>query len=375
MNSGKKFDIYLHPPCLDETDRRQTEEVLASGWVAPGGPWVDAFEKEIRRLTESPYAVALSSGTAALHLALKLLGIRQGDTVLVPAHTYIASASPVHYEEGRIALVDSEPETLNMSPDYLEYALRVLKKQHIHPRAIILTHLYGLPAQTDEILSVARRYDVPVIEDAAESVGSFYRGRHTGTWGRAGILSFNGNKTFTAGGGGALLLKDKSEAEKARKWAAHAKEDRPYFYHKQWGYNYMMPALTAGLGLSQLKRTEEILARKRRLHRIYSQAFGNLPLQPVHETPESRSNYWLNAFLLDENFQAGKLTEFLQQKGIEARRFWYPLHKMPLLKDAFYAGQGESETFFERGILLPSSPCLADKEIERIIEGVKNFFG
>ena len=374
MKNEASFQIFLHSPCTDSADREQIIRTLESGWIAPGGPWAKAFEEKISRMTDAPYALALSNGTAALHLALKLLGMEAGDTVIVPSHTYIASASPVHYEKGRIVVVDSERESLNMSPRYLEHALEKLKQEGIRPRAVIITHIYGLPARLDELSAVAGAYGVPIIEDAAESVGSWYRGRHTGTWGNMGILSFNGNKTITAGGGGALLVKEKHLWQRGKKWAGHAKEDFPYFYHKEWGYNYQIPALTASLGISQLSKLARIVSRKREIHDTYTRYLSALPLQAVNETGDAQSNYWLNAFLTEKSGQASALTDFLQSHGIEARRFWFPLHRMPLLKDAMYVGSDETVDFFERGVLLPSSPCLSEEEMEKVTDTIRKFY-
>jgi len=212
------FDIYLHPPCTSDDDARAVAEVVHSGWATPGGPWVARFEEKLQTYTGAPQVVALQSGTAALHLVLLALGIGEGDRVIVPAHTFIATASPVHYTGAVPVVVDSETDTLNISPRYLEQSLERLQKEGTPAKAVIVTHIYGLPARMDEILAIADRYKIPVIEDAAESVGSFYGKRHTGTLGAAGILSFNGNKTFTTAGGGALLLRDEQTARQVVNW-------------------------------------------------------------------------------------------------------------------------------------------------------------
>lgn len=368
------FDIYLHPPCTSDDDARAVAEVVHSGWATPGGPWVARFEEKLQTYTGAPQVVALQSGTAALHLVLLALGIGEGDRVIVPAHTFIATASPVHYTGAVPVVVDSETDTLNISPRYLEQSLERLQKEGTPAKAVIVTHIYGLPARMDEILTIADRYKIPVIEDAAESVGSFYGKRHTGTLGAAGILSFNGNKTFTTAGGGALLLRDEQTARQVRQLAAHAKEDLPYYYHRRWGYNYQLSALSAGLGISQLEKHRRILQRKRVIHREYGEAFAHLPLRLIDEMPGTKSNYWLNALLLESPYEASELIGLLQHNGIEARHFWYPLHQMPVLEKAPYFGRGESETFFRRGVLLPSSPCLKEDEQQRIIEAVRSFF-
>ncbi len=361
-----KFHIQLHTPCLPPDWATLAKYPNRNDIQALENLWHDGFGL--------PHPVALHSGTAALHLALRILGIGNGDRVLIPTHTYVATAAPLQYERAIPVLVDSESETLNMSPEYAETAIRTLAARGQKPKAMIVVHLYGLAARINDLKDLARRYNILLIEDAAESVGTTVGGQLTGSFGQAGIWSFNINKSFTGLGGGALLLQDRDQAARARKLAAHAREDKPYFYHKETGYNYGMHPLAAPLIRAQMKDFDNIITRKRRLHEIYKQALADFPLTPIDECPGTRSNYWLNAFLLPEGTSGKDFVGFMQARGIEVRHFWFPLHRMELFSGCEYWGKNESEKFFERGFLLPSSPCLTDAQIEQITGAVSTFF-
>ncbi len=363
----KHFKIPLHKPYINEADREAVLEAVRSGWVAPGGPFTKKFEEALKDFTGVPSAVALVSGTAALHLALKAAGVGEGDYVVVPTNTYVATVSPVLYQKAIPVFVDSERETLNMSPAYLEEALKDLQRKGIRPKAVIPVHLYGFPAQMDDIVEIAKRYGLTVIEDAAEAVGARYRQKPVGTFGDMGVFSFNGNKVITTSGGGALLLKDSSLEEKIRFWASHAKEDRPWFYHKDIGYNYQMSNILAALGWSQLKRLDEILRRKKEIYTLYNIYIQKTPCKLHRLPPDYAPNYWLNMAWCPPA-KTKSIIKHMNEKGIEVRYLWYPLHKMPLFSDYPYYGNNESADFFEKGILLPSGLEMNREIIKEISE-------
>ncbi len=361
-----EFDIPLHAPCLgnDNVTVRQA-----------GRHGVRALEKFWQSRFGLPAPVALQSGTAALHLALRILGIAVGDRVLVPVHTYVATVAPLLYERAVPVLVDSEPETLNMSPRYAEEAIQRLTSRGQKPKAMIVAHLYGMAARIEDFVRLAETYDMVLIEDAAESVGTSVGEQLTGSFGQAGIWSFNINKIFSGLGGGALLVQKETQAVRARKLATHAREDKPYFYHKETGYNYQMHPVAARLIHAQMQEFDRIIARKRNLHETYRRLLRDLPLMPIDERPGSRSNYWLNAFLLPEGMHSKDFVGFMQANGIEVRHFWFPLHRMELFGKYEYVGGNEAEKFFNRGVLFPSSPCLTAARIERIADTARRFFG
>ncbi len=367
----KKFKIYIHPPLVDEKDKASVLSAMERGYVAPDGPFNRLFEEKLCKYLQVPHAVTLQSGTAALHLALKNLGLGKGDYVLVPTHTFVASVSPVLYEKAIPVLVESSAGHLNMSPGYLEKALHDLKKQNIRPKAVIIVHLYGLSAQVKELMEIARKYEIPIIEDAAESLGTIYQGKYTGTFASQGILSFNGNKVITTSGGGALITHRKAFAERARFLSAHAKEEKDYFFHREIGHNYQLSNLLAALGVSQLEKLEKYIARKRKIHAMYQKSGLSL----VDEMPGERSNYWLNILQLPGDVYAQDLMDYMAGKGIETRRLWYPLHLMPAFDHYPYYGASESKRWFDRYLLLPSGPGLTDEEVEEVAMEVKRFMG
>ncbi len=367
----KPFRIHIHPPAVDEKDKDSVLSAMESGYVAPDGPFNRLFEEKLCKYLQVPHAITLQSGTAALHLALKNLGIGKGDYVLVPTHTFVASVSPVLYEKAIPVMVESSPDQVNMSPGYLEEAILDLKKKNTRPKAIIAVHLYGLSAPIDQLMELARKYEIPVIEDAAESLGTKYGDNFTGTFASQGILSFNGNKVITTSGGGTLITHRKAFAERARFLSAHAKEEKDYFFHRETGHNYQLSNLLAALGVSQLEKLEKYIARKRKIHAMYQKSGLSL----VEEMPGERSNYWLNILHLPGGVHAQDLMDYMAGKGIETRRLWFPLHLMPAFKDFLYYGAGESKGWFDRYLLLPSGPGLTDEEVEEVAMEVKRFMG
>ncbi len=366
--------IYLHKPLASDEEIQMVGEAIRSGWIAPGGPYVERFEKELSAYTKSPYAVALQSGTAALHLILKALHIQEGDFVILPTHTFVATANPVLYEKAIPVLVDSDQGQINMSPAYLEEAIKfIISKYQTKPKAIITVHIYGIAAPLKEIKEIAEKYEIPLIEDAAESMGTFYEHQHTGTFGKFGILSFNGNKIISTSGGGAVLTHDKEKAEYIRFLSSQAKEPRPYYYHKEVGYNYQFSNLLAALGMAQIKKLPDFLQKKEAIHRYYLKHLNSVPVRIFKDFPGGGTNYWLNIMILDKH-SPGEFIQFMEENGIETRHTWYPLHLMPLFEKYHYFGRNETYEFFRKTVLLPSGAGLTGNEMEYIIEKIESFF-
>ncbi len=366
--------IYLHKPDIDISDEKTVSEALRSGYVAPDGPYNRKFEQSLAAYLKKPYVVSVQSGTAAMHLAIKLAGIGEGDYVLVPTHTFVASVSPLLYEKAVPVFIDSETETYNMSPGYLERAILDLHGKNIRPKAIVVVDMYGLPAKWDELLRIARRYRLTIIEDAAESLGSTYHNKPAGSLGDFGILSFNGNKTVTSSGGGAVIVPTEKTEAKARYLSAHAKEAKPYYFHSETGYNYQMSNLLAALGYAQMQRLDRLIEKKRQIHNSYKKYLAKLPVKILDEQPGSRSNYWLNVMILPENLKPETFIDFMEKHNIETRHIWYPLHKMPLFDSYPYYGNGETEALFNKAVVLPSSPGMTEEETEFVLENIQAFF-
>ncbi len=354
-------------------------EAFATNWVVPLGPNVDAFEQALASyLGENRHAVALSAGTAAIHLALVQLGVGAGDEVVCQSFTFAASANPVVYCGGVPVFVDSEKDTWNMDPALLEKALLDRReKTGKFPKAIIPVHLYGMPAKIDEILAVAEKYGVPVLEDAAEALGSEFRGRKCGTFGEFGSLSFNGNKIITTSGGGALICRTESEAQRTKFFATQARENRPYYHHEKIGYNYRMSNICAGIGRGQMEVLAAHVARRREIHAFYEKALAGTPGITVKTAPNAdfNSNFWLTCILVDpEKYGADcdALRLKLADANIESRLLWKPMHLQPVYaKNPFY-GNGTSEKIFSRGLCLPSGSSLTDDDLARVVSVIRN---
>lgn len=364
------------------------QEAFDTNWVVPLGPNVNAFEKSLRDFLmtnkelgveeEGKHVVALSAGTAALHLGLILLGVKMGDEVICQSFTFAASANPIAYLEATPVFVDSEPETWNMDPQLLEKAIkdriaRVGKK----PKAIIPVHLYGMPGKMDEILAVAQKYEIPVLEDAAESLGSEYKGRKCGTFGEYAVLSFNGNKIITTSGGGALVCPCHVTAERALFYATQARDKAPHYQHSCIGYNYRMSNICAGIGRGQMFVLEEHIARRRAIHDLYVSLLNNVKGIRVMCQPEGgdfESNYWLTCIMVEPD-EAGFTREdvrlALDADNIESRPLWKPMHLQPVFENAPYYGNGVCERLFDIGLCLPSGPTLTDEDIERVVRVIR----
>ena len=331
------------------------------------------FEKELALKTGAKQVVALNSGTAAIHMALRVLGIGEGDVVIAPTFTYVATVNPILYQGATPVFVDSEKESWNMDPELLELALQEETKKGKRIKAILAMHTYGMPTQMDRILKVAAAYHIPVIEDAAEAVGSFYQGKAAGTLGRVGIYSFNTNKVFTTFGGGALLTDDAVLAEKVRFMAAQSREHLPYYEHREIGFNYLMGALPAAYGLAQLPELNKNIILRRSIFETYASQLKQAEFQP--EMKGSYSNRWLPAALFKDERTKHAVAKQLDANGLETRPLWRPMHLQPLFKRYPFYENGLSESFFERGLCLPTGVTLTASQQEELIELMIKSFG
>ena len=367
--------IYLSPPHMSGLEEAFVAEAFASNWIAPLGPQVDAFEEEFAEVVGAPHALALSSGTAALHLALKLVGVGPGDDVLVSSFTFCASANPIVYLGGFPCFMDSERESWNMDPAELERELAFREDIGSLPKAVVLVHLYGQTADLDRICDLCARYGVPLIEDAAEALGATYRGRPPGTRGIAGVFSFNGNKIITTSGGGMLVSPDEGLIQAARKLATQARDPAPHYQHSEIGYNYRMSNLLAAVGRGQLRVLEERVEARRRNFEFYARALGDLPgIQFMPEAPWGRHSRWLTCLTIDPR-EFGTTREdvrlALEREDIEARPVWKPLHMQPVFADCTFVGGEVAQEIFEDGLCLPSGSNLSESDLERIVEVVR----
>lgn len=371
--------IWLSSPHMGGTEQKYVQEAFDTNWVAPLGPNVNAFETALETYLGNNVNVAcLSSGTAALHLALILSGVTKGDEVLCQSMTFSASANPIVYQGATPIFIDSEPETWNMCPEYLEEAIKDRISKGKKPKAIIVVHLYGMPAKMDEISSIANKYNITLIEDAAEALGSTYKGQKCGTFGDFGVLSFNGNKIITTSGGGALVTKSKELKEKAIFLATQARDNAPHYQHSEIGYNYRMSNIVAGIGRGQMEVLETRVSQRRSMNRFYADLFKNKNGITVFKEPNKTyySNHWLSCVVVDESkakFSNNNLREAMIQDNIESRPLWKPMHLQPVFKGAPFYGEKTSETLFNNGLCLPSGSNLTEDDKNRIKAVVKKF--
>lgn len=370
--------IKLSLPHLAGNENKYVKDAIDSTWITPLGPYVNRFEDMLDEYLGVNNVVALSAGTAAIHIALALLGIGKGDEVICQSMTFSASANPIVYLGGSPVFVDSEPMTWNMDPALLRTAIEErIKLTSRKPKAIIVVHLYGMPAKMDEIMKIAAEYDIPVVEDAAEAIGSEYDGHKCGTIGRFGILSFNGNKMITTSGGGALICPDKESAQRALFLATQARENRPYYYHETVGYNYRLSNVSAAIGCAQMEELDWRVNRRRAIHGIYADALRDNPVVSVHTNPDDtfNSNYWLSTILLDDAspVSADDLRQKLASHNIETRLLWRPMHMQPVYKDAPAYVNGVSERLFDHGLCLPSSTTLSDEQIQYVAQLINRY--
>lgn len=370
--------IYLSPPHMGEDERRHVEEAFTSNWVAPVGPHLDAFEAEMCAATGIAAGVCVASGTAALHLATRLVGVSAGDEVFCPTFTFIASATPVVYQGARPVFIDAELNSWNISPALLEQALADRARQGRLPRAIIVADIYGQCADWQPILELAQRYEVPVIEDAAEACGATYQGRAAGSFGRFGIFSFNGNKIINTSGGGMLMSHDKRLIDHARKLATQARDSGVHYEHSELGYNYRLSNVLAGIGRGQLKSLPARIARRWEIRRFYEETLGALPgVRFMPELAAGRSNAWLTCLTIDPELAGTNRTavlDALAADNIEARPLWKPLHAQPLFRTACVFGGAVAEKLFADGLSLPSGSAMTDDDLQRVAAAVRAAF-
>ena len=415
--------VYLCLAHMSEAglEQKYIQEAFDTNWVVPLGPNVNGFEEDLRQFVTSPCpstvgegkeVVALASGTAAVHLALIACGVGPGDEVIVQSFTFCASTHPITYLGATPVFVDSERDTWNMDPALLEEAIKDrIAKTGRKPKAIVPVYLYGMPAKIDDIMEIARRYEIPVIEDAAEGFGSRYKGQVCGTFGEYGVLSFNGNKMITTSGGGALICPDKAAKEKIMWYATQAREAYPYYQHEAIGYNYRLSNICAGIGRGQMTIVNDHLAHHRRIAQMYKEAFAEVEGITFHDEMEGMaSNFWLSTILLSETLKVkGEETAYaeavkgavggaagvvhgggsvhtdcepnrnveamrlaLDKEGIESRPLWKPMHKQPVYQNAPAYVNGVSEALFKQGLCLPSGPCVTDEDVHRIISIIKS---
>ena len=379
----KNKRIYLASPHMGELEEVFVKEAFDTNWIAPLGPNVNNFEKEVAEYVGIKYASALSSGTSAIHLAIKLLGIKPGDIVFCSSLTFAASCNPIIYEGAEPVFIDSEYESLNMSPVALRKAFEVYSAKGKLPKAVIVVHLYGQSANMDEIMAICNSYNVPVIEDAAESLGATYKGKQTGTIGKYGIYSFNGNKIITTSGGGMLVSNDEEGIKKSKFWATQARDNKRYYHHTELGYNYRMSNIVAGIGRGQLRVLDERIAKKKYIYEKYKEAFSDIEgIEMSNICEYGNPNYWLSIGILSTGSKIKPLDIILalEKENIESRHIWRPMNMQLFYEkyDFFKADDNEGisvgEDIFNRGICLPSDTKMSDEEINRVIKIVKGLF-
>ena len=373
--------IWLSLAQMGGEEQSFIKEAFDTNWVVPLGPNVNGFEQDLKHYhaLEKQEVVALSAGTAALHLGLVMLGVERDDEVICQSFTFSASANPITYQGAKPVFIDSEPDTWNIDPSLLREAIEDrIQKTGRKPKAIIPVHLYGMPAKMDEITAIAQEYEIPILEDAAEAIGSEYKGKKCGTLGAYGALSFNGNKMITTSGGGALICPDREAADRVTFYATQAREQAPHYQHEKIGYNYRLSNICAGIGRGQMQVLDEHIARRRAIHGLYSQGLGSISGIEVQQNPSTQfnSNFWLTSILIDPKqtgFDREQLRLRLEEENIESRPLWKPMHLQPVFASCPYYGGSVSEELFERGLCLPSGSALSDDDIARVIEVIKSF--
>ena len=366
--------IYLASPHMSDEgyELEYVKNAFETNWIAPLGPNVDGFEKEFAEYVGVETAAALSSGTAAIHLALKAIGVEERDYVFCQDLTFSATANPIIYEKAKPVFIDSDLKTWNMDPDALEEAFIKYKKKGIKPKAVLVVHLYGLSADLDRILEICKRYDTPLIEDAAESLGTTYKGQHTGTFGDFGIFSFNGNKIITTSGGGILISKDPKKIDKARFWATQSRDPARHYQHSELGFNYRMSNIVAGIGRGQLKVLARRVKKKQEIFHFYRKALKDIDgikFMPLNEW--NNSNCWLSCILLTGKLKPIDVMIALEKENIESRPIWKPMHLQPFFAEYDYIESDVSEKLFENGVCLPSDTKMTDEDLDRICGIIK----
>ncbi len=370
--SNKK--IWLASPHMSDEgyEMQYVQEAFDTNWVAPLGPNVNEFEKELAAKVGSKHAAAMTSGTGAIHLALKAAGVGEGDIVFCPTLTFSATANPIIYQNATPVFIDSDYETWNMDPKALEAAF---EKYGDKVKAVLVVHLYGLSADMDKIMEICSRYNVTVIEDAAESLGAYYKGRHTGTFGEFGVFSFNGNKIITTSGGGMLVSDDEEKIKKVRFWSTQSRDAAGHYQHSELGFNYRMSNVVAGIGRGQLKVLDQRVAKKKYIFEFYKRELGQLEgvdFMPINDWNEP--NYWLSVMTLKGSVRPLDVMEALEKENIESRPAWKPMHMQPFFSEYDYVGGDVSEKLFENGVCLPSDTKMTDEDLERICWIIKSLW-
>lgn len=369
--------IWLSSPHMSDEgyEIQYIQEAFDTNWIAPLGTNVDGFEKELAEKVGIGHAVALSSGTAAIHMALKAVGVGEGDIVFCQSLTFSATANPIIYQNAVPVFIDSDYKTWNMNPEALETAFKKYERMGKKPKAVIVVHLYGLSADLDKIIEICKKYEVPLIEDAAESLGTLYKGKYTGTFGDFGIFSFNGNKIITTSGGGMLVSNNEERIAKVRFWATQSRDQARHYQHSELGYNYRMSNIVAGIGRGQLKVLDQRLAKKKYIFEFYKRelegAYG------IHFMPKNewnKPNYWLSCITLDGKIKPIDIIEALEKENIESRPIWKPMHMQPFFADYDFIGEGTSERIFEKGVCLPSDTKMTDNDLCRVCEVIKGLW-
>lgn len=370
--------IWLSPPHMGGQEQINVNDAFNSNWIAPLGPYVNSFEEQLASFTGCKYAAALSSGTAALHLALILSGVKAGDTVICPSFTFSASANPIVYMGAKPVFVDSELSTWNISPTLLKKAIVDLDSKGIKPAAIIIVHLYGMPAAMNELMEIANEYNITVIEDAAESLGSTYQNKHTGTFGAFGILSFNGNKIITTSGGGALISNSKEQIDQARFLATQARDNAPHYQHSHIGYNYRMSNICAAIGCGQMTVLNDRIQSRRDNFEYYKTNLKDVKGISFLEEPNGfHSNRWLTCIVVDPTLTKNNATRetirlHLETLNVECRPLWKPMHLQPIFENELSYVDGTCEKLFENGLCLPSGSSLTTSDLDFIINAIKD---
>lgn len=374
-----KNKIYLSSPHMGGNELKFVNEAFESNWIAPLGPNVTEFENSLENyLGPGNHVAALSSGTAAIHLALILLGISRDDEVLCQSMTFSASANPIVYQGATPVFIDSEPDTWNMCPDFLESAILDRQKKGKKPKAIIAVHLYGMPYKVEEIRNIAIKYDIPIIEDSAEALGSSYKGQKCGTFGDISILSFNGNKIITTSGGGALVTRTSGQKDKAIFFATQARDDAPHYQHSEIGYNYRLSNISAGIGRGQMEILDAHVKLRRKMNQFYRDLFKDIGDIKVFVEPNNDlySNHWLSCITFNKQtdiLNSDGLRDALLKENIESRPLWKPMHLQPVFQNAPFYGADVSENLYKTGLCLPSGSNLEDQERQRIASAIINY--
>lgn len=376
-----KPKIWLSSPHMGGNEKQYVDDAFSTNWIAPLGPNVTGFENDIvSYLSNGVYAGVLSSGTAALHLGLILLGVKSDDEVLCQSMTFSASANPIVYLGAKPIFIDSEKDTWNICPEALESAIKHRITKGKKPKAIIAVHLYGMPYKVTEIRAIADKYEIPILEDSAEALGSSYKGQKCGTFGDISVLSFNGNKIITTSGGGAIVSKEKKQIEKAVFLATQARDNAPHYQHSEIGYNYRMSNICAGIGRGQMEVLDKHVLLRREMHNFYNKIFEKIEEVTLFSefNEDYYSNFWLSSILFNETKNQNKNREELrllfEKENIETRPLWKPMHLQPIFKNAPFYGGTESENLFKNGLCLPSGSNLSNQDRERINTCLNNYF-